>query len=100
MTASGIQSDTRDYWGLNAVYRRSARRRDIRFDLSASCKRVSANFPQAVVYMSPPHLASHLYRGIMYQCRWDSFLSVSLQLIRVCFIALWYSFLRAKECMF
>ncbi len=58
------------------------------------------NWPQAVIYMSPPHLASHLYREIMCQCRWGSFLSVFLQLIRIRFIALWYSFFRAKECMF
>ncbi len=95
-----LQSDVRDYRGLNAAYRRSARRRGIKFDLSASCERVSANFSQAIVYTSPPHLASHLYRGIMYQCRWGNFLSVFLQLIRIRFIALWYSFLRAKECMF
>ena len=95
-----LQSDIRDYRGLNAAYRRGARRRDIRFDLSACCKRVSANFSQAVVYTSPPHLASHLHRGIMYQCRWGGFLSAFLQLIRIRFIALSYSFLRAEECMF
>ena len=100
MTVHRLQSDIRDYRGLNAAYCRNARKRDIRFDLSASWKRVSVNFSQAAVYTSPPHLASHLYRGIMYQCRWGSFLSVFLQLIRIRFIALWYSLLRAEECMF